>query len=134
MGRILTIRVSAVTHDEAEVFRTWPRLCALAWPGQGEAAGGAWKPHCPPAVLAAPVAAEPWRRGVMELSRALCDEARFGDWPEDLRQRMDAGIAGLEKRADALEAALADWQPKAAHAASTAMEDILDELERLGRD
>ena len=53
MGRILTVRVSAVTYDDGEVFRAWPDLCALAWPGQGEVSGRAWVPHIVSAALAA---------------------------------------------------------------------------------
>ena len=32
MGRILFIRVSAVTFDEKDVIKAWPTLCAVVWP------------------------------------------------------------------------------------------------------
>ncbi len=133
MGRILAIRLSAVTYDEAEVFRAWPSLCALAWPGVGEMRGGEWKPAAVSAALAAPVAAQPARRGVVELARALAEEAALGDWPDARKKALENDLNALEKQLGALEKALGDWQPQAAHAASTALEDILDGIERLIR-
>ena len=130
MGGILTIRVSAVTYDEGEVFRAWPDLCALAWPGKGEVSGRVWVPAVLPGALAAPLAADPVRRGVVELAQALVEEAQLGPWTDALRQSMRDHVADLEKQLGALEKALGDWQPQAAHAAAGALEDILDEMER----
>ncbi len=134
MSGILSIRLSAVTYDEGEVFRTWPQLCALAWPGKGELSGGVWKLNSIPAALAPPVAAEPVRRGVVELAQALAEEVRFGDWPDARKKALAGGAADLEKRLAALEKALGDWQPQAAHAACAALEDILSEMERQATD
>ncbi|MDL2210858.1 formin-like protein 18 [Desulfovibrio sp. OttesenSCG-928-O18] len=128
MGRVLTIRLSAVTYNEEDVFRSWPNLCALAWPGKGDLAGGGWRPKA--GAFAPPVAAEPVRRGVLELAHDLSEEFTFGDWDAELKDRAGNGMADLKKAVADLEKALADWQPQAANAASNDMEDALDKLQR----
>ncbi|SBV94502.1 conserved hypothetical protein [uncultured delta proteobacterium] len=127
MGRVLTVRLSVTTYNEEDVFRSWPRLCALAWPGKGQVFQDGWKPN--PEVFAPPVKAEPVRRGVMELAQGLLEESRLGDWDKDVKSKLAAGLRELEKNAATLEAALADWQPQAANTATNQIEDTLDSLE-----
>ena len=127
MGRVLTIRLSAVTYREEDVFRTWPHLCDLAWPGKGQIFSSGWKPN--PGVFAPPVAADPVRRGVVELANALLEESRLGDWVNAAKNSLQSELADLEKALRQLETALADWQPQVANSASNAVEDSLDALE-----
>ncbi len=127
MGRILSIRLSAVTYNEEDVFRAWPGLCALAWPGKGDIYGGAWKPA--PDSFTPPVKAEPVSHGVVALAHALLEESRLGDWSDGLKKRLEQELAGLNTAVKQLETALADWQPQAANMASNAIEDRLDSLE-----
>lgn len=129
MGRVLTIRLHAVTHSEEDVFRAWPELCALAWPGKGEVTGGGWRPK--PGGFAPPVMAEPEWRGVLELIRDLHEEFEFGDWDAGLRARVKEGMDELRRAGASLEKALEDWRPQAANAASDDIEDALDTLRRV---
>ncbi len=133
MGRILTIRVSAVTFDQSEVFRAWPRLCALSWPGQGEVEDGEWKRIVLPPAIGPSLGAEKPRFGVLELAAALADQARFGDWLSGKKELLRDGLGRLAKAGEDLEAALSDWKPSDAHKASNAMEDALDDMEKLLR-
>ena len=127
MGRVLTVRLSVATYNEEDVCRSWPNLCALAWPGKGQVYRDGWKPT--PEAFAPPVKADPVRRGVMELVHGLLEEFRLGDWDKDMKSRLRDGLDGLEKAAATLEKALADWQPQAANAATNMIEDSLDSLE-----
>ncbi|MDR3073883.1 MAG: hypothetical protein LBV01_04035 [Deltaproteobacteria bacterium] len=128
MGRVLTIRLHAGTYDEEDVFRSWPELCALAWPGKGEVTRGGWEKRPePPAAIAAP---EPVRRGVLELAHSLGEEFRFGGWETAVQNRLRAGMDELDRAVLQLETALGDWRPQAADAAAYAIEDALDKLER----
>lgn len=128
MGRVLSIRLSAVTYNEEDVFHSWPGLCALAWPGKGDISGGVWKPKAK--AFAAPVAAEPVRHGVVDLVHALSEEFEFGDWDKDIKNRLQDGVADLQKAAAKLDSALEDWKPQEANAATDDIEDALDILER----
>ena len=130
MGRILTIRLSAVTFAEDDVAKTWPKLCLLAWPGQGEMRSGAWVRTLLPPKLAASVAVPRTAYGVRELAEALLEESRFGNWSVVTAQSLSEFLPNIEKSIAALETALGDWQPGAAIAASDALEDALDALER----
>lgn len=130
MGRILSIRLSAVTFNTEDVFRAWPHLCFLAWPGKGDISGGSWKPKAVPATLVPPVAAEPPRYGVRELAHELLEEFRFGEWDAKLKDAAKDGMEALDKACEALDSALADWKPQIANTASDAIEDALDKLER----
>lgn len=127
MGRILAIRLSAVTYNEEDVFRSWPQLCALAWPGKGKMCGTTWQPA--PDFFPPPVHAEPVSRGVVALAHTLLEESRFGGWDTALKSRLERDLAGLQTAVEQLETALADWQPQAANRASDALEDRLDSLE-----
>lgn len=108
MGKVLQIRVIAVTWNDDLVEEEWPRISALAF--------------------SVPTKLE--NRGVLEMVRALSEGLKFMDWPE---KRKDALRPGIEKaariRAD-LEKALADWEPARANELSDRLEDALDELER----
>lgn len=127
MGRVLTVRMIATTYREEEVFASWPRLCALAWPGKGKVYQDGWKPD--PMAFAPPVAADPVRRGVVELVRCLLEESRLGDWDTSVKNGLRSGLVDLEKACKRLEDALADWQGQAANAATNDMEECLDSLE-----
>ena len=127
MGRVLSIRLSAVTYNEEDVFRSWPGLCALAWPGKGDIAGGAWKPKAK--TFAAPVAAEPTSHGVLDLAHSLSEEFQFGDWEDAVKEKLGDGMSALQKAATKLDSALEDWKPQDANAATNDIEDALDKLE-----
>lgn len=129
MGRVLTIRLSAVTYNEEDVFRSWPDLCALAWPDKGEVTAAGWRPK--PGGFAPLVAAEPVRRGVLELAHDLYEEFEFGDWNFELKDKVRDGMDDLQKAGASLEKALENWQPQAANAASDGIEDALDKLQRV---
>ncbi|CAK7037009.1 MAG: hypothetical protein DELT_00609 [Desulfovibrio sp.] len=128
MGRVLSIRLSAVTYNEEDVFRAWPGLCALAWPGAGEVANGVWKPQAK--AFAAPVPAAPVRRGVVELAHALVEEFTLGDMAAAVKEKLRDKMAELQNAAAKLETALGDWKPQDANTATNAIEDALDKLER----
>ena len=129
MGRILTIRLSAVTFAEDDVAKTWPKLCLLAWPGQGEIRSGAWARTVFPQKLAASVAVSRTVYGVRELAEALLEESRFGNWSVVTAQSLSEFLPNIEKSIAALDTALGEWQPGAAVTASDALEDALDALE-----
>lgn len=131
MGKILTIRVRAVTFREEDVFAAWPTLCSLAWPGKGHIFSDGWKPD--PVVFAPPVAANATIFGVTELVQALLEESRLGDWPPATKKALHEGLKKLEGAQNALQTALADWQLHAANTATNTLEDILTALEDLAR-
>ncbi|MDO9630290.1 MAG: hypothetical protein Q7I92_00110 [Humidesulfovibrio sp.] len=113
MGRTLQIRVSASTFDPAEVERRWPRLSALAF---------------------SPVAAKipalpPETRGVQELVVHLADRLEIGMLPDEAARELADGIRKAASSRARLEAELAEWNAKAANAATDEIEDALDELE-----
>ena len=130
MGKILTIRLSAVTYNTDEVFHAWPYLCALAWPGKGELIGGAWRPAAVSKKLGPPVEAETPGFSVQDLAHNLMEEFQFGDWEPDVKQEIEDGMQELQHAVASLEKALEDWQPQAANTATDALEDALDKLER----
>jgi uncharacterized alpha-E superfamily protein len=107
MGRILQIRVSVWTYDEAEVEEAWPRLAELAF--------------------SVPLKRE--RRGVLEMAAALHDGLRFMDWPASLKDSLAPGMERVVALRDQLEGALGDWDPRRADKLSNALEDALDALE-----
>lgn len=108
MGKVLQIRVIAVTWDEDLLEEYWPRLSKLAF--------------------SVPIKLE--NHGLLEMVRALSEGLEFMKWSEARRTAMGPGIrkaAGI--RAD-LEKALADWQPGKANELSDKLEEELDKLER----
>lgn len=127
MGRVLTVRMIASTYREEDVFASWPRLCALAWPGKGKVYQDGWKPD--PVTFAPPVIADPVRRGVVELVGCLLEESRLGDWGKAVKSGLESGLVDLENASKRLEDALANWQGQVANAATNDIEDCLDSLE-----
>jgi hypothetical protein len=123
MGRILFVRVSAETYDEAEVARTWPGLCALAWPefkGAGVPAPSTGKKWA--------TATNPGRRA-LDLVSTLVEQARFADAGEASIPK-DAALR-LERLNDQLEAALGDRDVPRAHRLTVEIEDALDDTEKM---
>lgn len=108
MGKVLQIRVSAVTWNEDLVEEYWPNLVRLAG--------------------SVPVKSE--ERGVFELVRRLDEGLRFMKWSEARKLGMGPGIREAARLKAEIEAALADWEPRKANALSDALEDALDALER----
>jgi len=109
MGRLLQIRVLAQSPRPEDVESNWPTLAQLAWP----------LPRAPEAV-----------HGVMELPGDLFEHLSHGDWPEERKEALRAGISKAMALKAKLEAALADWKPRDADALSYQLEDTLDELEK----
>jgi hypothetical protein len=107
MGKVLQIRVSAWTYDEAEVEAAWPRLAELAF--------------------SVPLKRE--KRGVLEMVTALDDGLRFMDWPAPLKESLAPGMERVAAIKDQLDGALADWDPRRADKLSNALEDALDAVE-----
>lgn len=111
MGKILQIRVSALTHDPNDVYRSWPRLSRLAW-GEGKFAADGTK-------------------GVREMIVALHDLWKFGnEWVSVDREAVGRALPALRDLDSHLEAALADRRPDEADVLSYKIEDGLDALER----
>ncbi len=108
MGKVLQIRVIAVTWDEDLIEENWPRLAKLAFDM--------------PVRLA--------NHGLLEMVRALAEGLEFGKWSEERKKALGDGIRkAADIRAD-LERALADWEPRRANELSDRLEDTLDALER----
>ena len=107
MGKILQIRVSAWTYDEAEVEAAWPRLAELAFS----------------------VPLKHRTRGVLEMVAALDDGLRFMNWPAGLKESIAPGLKRAVAVKDHLEGALADWDPRRANKLSHELEDALDAVE-----
>lgn len=108
MGKVLQIRVIAVTWNDDLVEEDWPRLSQLAF--------------------SVPVKLE--NHGLLEMVRALAEGYRFMSWSDARKAALGPGI---EKAADIrarLEKALADWEPRKANELSDELEDTLDALER----
>ena len=122
MGRILFIRVSADSYDEEAVPRAWPRLCALAWPNEGD--------RFAPQARQEEAGKSPRReRGVLALVDTLVEQARFADagepaLPEKMAQR-------LEHLRERLDAALGDRDVPTAHGLTNELEDALDDAEKM---
>ena len=129
MGRILSIRLSAVTFNTEDVFRAWPLLCTMAWPEKGYISNGVWCPLPMSAALAPPVVSEQPRYGVHELVHELLEEFEFGDWDTSLKEKAQEGMSALRQAFASLENALANWKPQLANTATDAIEDALDRLE-----
>ncbi|SMP78204.1 hypothetical protein SAMN06295888_13027 [Desulfonatronum zhilinae] len=110
MGKILQVRVSAVTYDPDDVYSRWPELSRLAW---GEKQSVDLKDV-----------------GVRQLTAVLEDKWKFGeDWPQDLKNSLAKDVEALRELDRRLEDALADRQADAADRITYELEDVLDELE-----
>lgn len=108
MGKVLQIRVIAVTWNEDLIEDYWPRIARLAF--------------------SVPVKLE--NRGVLEMVRALGEGLRFESWSDARKEAMGPGIHEAYELRDKLEKALSDWDPKLANELSNQLEDALDRLER----
>ncbi len=108
MGEALQIRVSAVTWNEDLLEKLWPKLTELAF--------------------SVPIKHE--KHGVLEMVRALHEGLQFLPWSEARRKAMGPGIEEAARLKQALENALADWQPREANILSDKLEDVLDTLEK----
>ncbi|MBB5143072.1 MULTISPECIES: hypothetical protein [Desulfovibrio] len=108
MGNALQIRVTAVTWNEDLLEKLWPKLTELAF--------------------SVPIKHE--KHGVLEMVRALSDGLQFLPWSEARRKAMGPGIEEAARIKQALENALADWQPREANILSDKLEDVLDNLEK----
>ena len=108
MGEALQIRVTAVTWNEDLLEKLWPQLTELAF--------------------SVPIKHEKY--GVLEMVRALHEGLQFLPWSEARRKAMGPGIEEAARLKQALENALADWQPREANILSDKLEDVLDTLEK----
>ena len=108
MGEALQIRVTAVTWNEDLLEKLWPQLTELAF--------------------SVPIKHE--KHGVLEMVRALHEGLQFLPWSEARRKAMGPGIEEAAHLKQALENALADWQPREANILSDKLEDVLDTLEK----
>ncbi|SCM73626.1 hypothetical protein [Desulfovibrio sp. 86] len=108
MGEALQIRVTAVTWNEDLLEKLWPQLTELAF--------------------SVPIKHE--KHGVLEMVRALHEGLQFLPWSEARRKAMGPGIEEAARLKQALENALADWQPREANILSDKLEDVLDTLEK----
>ena len=108
MGEALQIRVTAVTWNEDLLEKLWPQLTELAF--------------------SVPIKHE--KHGVLEMVRALHEGQQFLPWSEARRKAMGPGIEEAARLKQALENALADWQPREANILSDKLEDVLDTLEK----
>ena len=108
MGEALQIRVTAVTWNEDLLEKLWPKLTELAF--------------------SVPIKHE--KHGVLEMVRALDEGLQFLPWSEARRKAMGPGIEEAARLKQALENALADWQPREANILSDKLEDVLDTLEK----
>ena len=126
MGRILFIRVSAVTFDEKDVIKAWPVLCAAVWPDPG--VSGAPSPAKPARGLI-PAAG----RGVLELADGLADMVRFGDASQEWKAALESPLKRLKDVRLRLDEALGDRDARAAYALTEEIEKALDEAEDAAR-
>ncbi|WP_027187484.1 hypothetical protein [Desulfovibrio cuneatus] len=121
MGKILFIRVSAITYREEDVPKTWPALYALAYPDEGFTIAGKNKRSQP---------APTQNRGVLELAARLEDLFQFGELEETQRKALDTGLPPVRTAVAALEAALAERNAQTAFQLTDTIEEALSLLEK----
>lgn len=107
MGKVLQIRVVAVTWDDDLLEKYWPKLSELAF--------------------SVPIKFE--NRGLLEMVRALAEGLEFMKWSEARKSVMGHDIRKAAHLKTELEKALADWEPRKANSLSDELEDTLDRLE-----
>lgn len=108
MGKVLQIRVIAVTWNEDLLEDYWPRLSRLAF--------------------SVPIKLE--NKGLLEMVRALSEGLQFMKWSDARKKAMGPGIEQAARIREDLDRALADWDPRKANELSNQLEDVLDALER----
>lgn len=111
MGKVLQIRVGAVTYDEDEVVAEWPVLTDFVW-GELER----WGP-------------KNMKRGVAELAEFLPDALRFAAIPKTAREELLPSAESAKKTLESIREALASWNPREAHRLSFELEEKLSRLE-----
>ena len=126
MGRILFIRVSAVTFDEKDVIKAWPVLFATVWPDpelDGVTSAAKLARKLAPAV----------GRGVLELAEGLTEKLRFGEMPKEWKAALEGPAKRLEDLRQRLDELLGDRDARAAYALTDEIEKALDEAEQAAR-
>lgn len=108
MGKVLQIRVIAVTWNDELLEDYWPRLTRLAF--------------------SLPVKLQ--NHGLLEMVRALSEGLKFMKWSDKRKEIMGPDIEEAEHIRHEIEEALADWQPGKANELSNRLETTLDTLER----
>lgn len=108
MGKVLQIRVIAVTWNDELLEDYWPRLTRLAF--------------------SVPIKLE--NHGVLEMVRALSEGLQFMKWSEARKEGMGPGIREAARIRSEIEKALSDWEPRKANDLSNQLENCLDALER----
>jgi hypothetical protein len=129
MGHILFIRVSAETYDEKEVIRAWPKLYAMLWP---DAYAGADASASPEKIIRALLPDS--RRGVLQLVDTFVDYAHFGNMPAAARSALGGPAQKLERLRADLSEALGNRDVQTASRLTDAIEDALDEAEKVARE
>ena len=127
MGRILFIRVSAVTFDEKDVIKAWPVLFATVWPDpelDGVTSAAKLARKLAPAV----------GRGVLELAEGLAEKVRFGEMAKEWKAALEGPAKLLEDLRQRLDDRLGDRDARGAYALTDEIEKALDEAERAARD
>lgn len=127
MGRILFIRVKAETYDEKSVLETWPKLYALAWPDAGADSFDSPR-KITRSLMPAP------ERGVLQLVDALVECVRFKGGPEAACKALRSSADILERLRSELDAALGNRDVQTASRLTNAIEDALDEAEKIARE
>ncbi len=111
MGKILVVRVSASTYDDADVKKRYPLLYQFAWPVNDD--------YIPAAQ----------RFGIMELITTLDEAIDFADWPQNVKTVLAPFIEEISHLQKTMQELILAWQPKEADAISYQIEEKLDELE-----
>lgn len=124
MAQNLFIRVMAQTYDENDVPKTWPSVFAAVWPEPGVESADSARARAR-LLIPAP------HKGVLELVDGFSDYAHYGDMPQDRRKRI---VPVADKAAELkreLEEALGNRDVHTAHALCSAIEESLDEAEKV---
>lgn len=124
MGRILFIRVSAVTYREEEVIRAWPLLCATVWPDPEIDDADS------PAKIVRKLVPAP-ERGALELVDRLTDMVQFGELQPEWKTALQVPAATLASLREQLDEALGDRKVAEAQTLTGRIEGALDEAEAL---
>ncbi len=119
MGKVLQVRVWASTYRDEDVEKAWPLLVALVWP----------EPFVRP--VAGDILGPADRRGVLELVQALDDGLRFAGWDAPVRDALADRVPAIVALRDKLDAALAEWDARAANRITDELEEALDQAEKV---
>ncbi len=111
MGKILLIRVNAVTHNEDDVKKYYPSLFNLAWNEKDK--------YIPASQ----------RYGVLELITTLNESLQYANWSEETKELLQIDISHLAELKDNLQKLILDWKPAEANTLSFTIEEMLESLE-----